>query len=686
MTGLQKVFKQSTYLIAALILAVVFIIVIPLPPPLIDIILSFNFTFAILVLLVTLYIQRPLEFAAFPTILLSATLFRLAMNIATTRAILTKAYAGQVILAFGRFVAGGNLVVGFVIFIIIVIIQFVVITSGAQRIAEVAARFTLDAMPGKQMAVDADLNAGLITEEEAKERRKEIMREADFYGAMDGACRFVRGDAVAGLVITAVNIIGGLIIGVLIRKMSVSEALRTYTILTIGDGLCAQIPSFMMATAAGVIVSRVAEKEDFGQSVIRQMFTDPRAAFAAAAGLFICALVPGLPTIPFLIVATMIGVVAYLARKYKRMKQIEKEKPKRKEEPKTLDTADEIRKMIQVEPLELNIGYGLIPLVDKSQGGDLLERITSVRHKLAQELGIIIPPMRVRDDINLKPTQYSIKIKGVEAGKGEVYPNRLLAINPGTAEKEIEGIKTKEPAFGLKAVWILPSQKEEAESAGYSVVQPSGVIVTHIAEVIKRHADELLNRESVQRLINIVRETHPTVVEELTPKLMSVGEIQKVLQRLVKENVPIKDLPQIFEVLADNAQYTKDIDVLVEKVRQALSAQICKQYADSTGTIYCITLEPSFEQKILQALSEFKEVKMPTLEPQVMEKFYTELAQGIEKIIKMGKEPVLLCSSGVRPYIRKMIEPMFPHLAVLSYNEVSPYVKVKGIAQVGGGT
>ncbi|RKY70141.1 MAG: flagellar biosynthesis protein FlhA, partial [Candidatus Latescibacterota bacterium] len=582
-----KITQHSDVYLAVAVIAIIGVMIVPLPPRLLDVFLAFNITFALVTLLMTMYITKPLELSIFPGLLLITTLLRLSLNVASTRLILGEAYAGEVISAFGNFVVKGNYVIGFVVFLILVVIQFVVITKGAGRIAEVAARFTLDAMPGKQMSIDADLSAGLITDAEARKRREDISREADFYGAMDGAGKFVRGDAIAGLVITAINILGGLAIGVLQKGMPLSQALHTYTLLTIGDGLVAQIPALILSTAAGVIVTRAASEENMGMELATQMLAKPRAILVAAGALLIFAIIPGLPTVPFLLLATLAGGVAYSTRKAKQ-KQIEEEAIK----VSRAKPQERIEDYLRMDTLEIEIGYGLIPLVAPEQGGDLLDRVTAIRRQCASELGLVVPPVRIRDNLQLKPNEYKIKIKGVEIAQGEVMPESYLAMNPGCAQGEIEGIDTTEPAFGLPAKWITEKEKEQAELLGYTVIEASAVLATHLTEVIKSNAHEILGRQDVQNLLDNLKKNYPAVVEGVVPQQISVGTVQKVLQNLLRERVPIKDLLTIMETLADYASLVKDTETLTEYVRHALGRTICQLYKNQDGSISVITVDP----------------------------------------------------------------------------------------------
>ena len=654
------------------------IMILPIPPAGLDFLITLNITLSIVVLLVAMYALRPLEFSVFPSLLLLLTLYRLSLNVASTRLILLRGEegieaAGKVIKTFGSFVVGGNYVVGLIIFFILIIINFVVITKGAGRIAEVAARFTLDAMPGKQMSIDADLNAGLITEEEARRRRQEIAAEADFYGAMDGASKFVRGDAIAGMIIVFVNIIGGLVIGVLQKKMSLGEAARTYTILTVGDGLVSQIPALIVSTAAGIIISRASAESNLGRDLSKQMLLHPKATAVAAAVLFALAFVPGFPKTFFFMLSLLSGAIAYVTT--------QAQEPPTEEAPAEEGPSEAVEPLLYVDLLELEIGYELIPLVDKEQGGELLDRIRAMRSQFAQELGIIVPPIHIRDNLRLKPSAYSILLKGMEVAKGELMMGYYLAMNPAGVTDEIEGIPTKEPAFGLPAVWIRPSEREKALSLGYTVVDPATVLITHLMEVIRGHAHELLSRQEVQRLLDALGQRYPRVVEELVPNLLPLGTVQKVLQNLLRERIPIKDLLTILETLADYAPYTKDPNILTEYVRQALSRTITHLY-QSDGVIPVITLDRRVEEAIAQAVQRTEQGEFFVLDPRFTEKLLDKLRDVVERVSLMGHQPVVMASPSIRRHFRKLIEHLLPMLPVISPNEILPEVKIKTVGVV----
>ena len=671
--------KYSGMIVAFGVVGIIGIMIIPLPTAALDLLLAFNITMAVIVITVSMYTNEPLQFSVFPGLLLILTLFRLSLNIASTRLILSEGYAGGIIEAFGTFVVRGNYVVGFIIFLILVIINFVVITKGAGRIAEVSARFTLDALPGKQMAIDADLNAGLIDDKEAKERREKISQEADFYGAMDGASKFVRGDAIAGLIITMINILGGLIIGVAQGGMEFSEAVTVYSKLTIGDGLVTQIPALLISTASGLVVSRAAAGSNVGEAIITQLLSQPRALMIASVVIFAFGLTPNLPTLPFFVLALGTGGLAYT-----RLQTIPEEREiVEDEEVSEPSPHDEIKALLQVDPLELEIGYGLIHLVDESQGGDLLQRVSSIRKQMAMEIGIIVPPIRIRDNLQLGSNSYTVRIRGNEIARGEILSNHLLVLNPEVLDSSIPGEKTTEPTFGMPAKWIPESHKVEVESLGATVVDPETVLATHLMDVFKMSAHQLLSRQDVQVLINNVKETNPTVVEELIPGLLGVGTIQKVLQNLLAERVPLKDLVYILEVLADFAPQTKDPELLTEYLRTSLAETICQTFKNEDGKLYAITLDPSIESEIVSSAL----VKPGTqtnigLPPEKIRDIYKELRPLIKRMNMEGKQAVVVCSPQARPFFRALVEPTFPTVTVLSYSELTPQTELQSIGMV----
>ncbi|MDZ7338306.1 MAG: flagellar biosynthesis protein FlhA [candidate division KSB1 bacterium] len=675
--------SNGDIILAVGVIVILIVMIFPMPTQLMDFLLAMNIALSLTILLVSMYITQPLQFSVFPGLLLVITLFRLSLNVATTRLILGNAFAGHVVSAFGSFVVKGNYVVGLIIFLILVIINFVVITKGAGRIAEVAARFTLDAMPGRQMAVDADLNAGLIDEAEARRRREEISRQADFYGAMDGASKFVRGDAVAGLVITSLNIVGGIIIGLAQMKMSIGEALRTYTVLTVGDGLVSQIPALIISTAAGIVVTRTASESNLGREVLSQVFANPRAIFVTSGVLLFLAVAPGLPTIPFLLMAAATGFIGYRVSTAQRQAQEEATQTKKPVEPEK-----EVEEYLRIDPLELEIGYSLIPLVDPEQGGDILNRITQMRKQFAMEVGMVLPPIRIRDNIQLKPTQYVIKVRGEEVARHELMLSRLLALNPGTATEEIEGIKTVEPAFGLKAKWIEPSKREQAEVAGYTVVEPAAVLITHMMEVLRAQAHRILGRQEVKNLLDTLKKDHPAVVEDLVPNQLSLGTVERVLQNLLKEGVPIRDLVTILETLADYAPVVKDVDTLTELVRQSLGHVIAKRCQDEDGVVRAITLDPEIDELIRKMSEEVKRAGVVdvgtgvVLPPHTLQQLYRAITAEVERVAKEGRQPIIITSPQTRMHFRRLIEPVLSNVTVISFGELPASVNVESIGIV----
>ena len=669
----------SDAILAFAVIAILGLMIVPVPTGLLDILLSFNIVFSIIILLVTMYITRPLELSIFPGLLLIATVFRLSLNVASTRLILGQADAGTVIQSFGTYVVQGNYVVGFIIFVIIVIIQFVVITKGASRIAEVSARFTLDAMPGKQMAIDADLNAGLIEEDEARNRRSEISREADFYGAMDGASKFVRGDVIAGLIITVINVIGGFIIGVAMRGLPWDESIRIYTMLTVGDGLVTQIPALLLSTASGLVVTRSTSESNLGSDLREQISKQPIAIVISAFTIAIFGLMPGLPTRPFFLIAVATGIyAAILLRKSAVAERVRTEEEARpKEEP-----AEKIEDYLTIDILGIEIGYGLIPVVDESQGGDFLDRVTTLRRQIAQDLGIIVPPVRIRDNIRLNANDYIIQIRGNKVASGQIEPDMFLAMNPGYTEDDIEGRATVEPAFGLNAKWISKQNREKAELNGYTVVEPSSVLATHLSETIKRFAHEVLSRQDIQSLVDNVKQDYPVLVEDLIPQVLSFGTLQKVLQHLLKERVSVRDLVTILEAVGEFAASTKDPYTLGEYARAALYRTITKMYIDEEGKLTVFTLAPQVERMLMENMKMTPQGVIVSLEPQVSEKVLNGVKDLVDQMTTNDQQPVVLVSSGVRFAFRAITEISFPRLGVVSYNEVAPEVEIFSVGMV----
>jgi len=675
---LEKLLKQSDIILAVGIVLILGLMIIPMPPMLLDLFLSFSITLSIVVLLVSAYTERPLDFSVFPSILLIATLFRLSLNIASTRLILMRGdsgteAAGRVIKSFGEFVVGGNFVVGFVIFLILIIINFVVITKGAGRIAEVSARFTLDAMPGKQMSIDADLNSGLIDDKQARKRRLDISREADFYGAMDGASKFVRGDAIAAIIIMIINIIGGFLIGVLQKGMPMAEAAQTYTILTIGEGLVAQIPALVTSTAAGIIVTRAASEANLGGDVVKQLFSNSKVLGTAAGILGFFGIIPGLPHIPFLMIASITGAGAYFMRQKLAEKVAAAGAPAAGEikPPETLES------LLPLDSLALDIGYGLIPIVE--EGGPLLNRIKAIRRQMVMDMGFIVPPVHIKDNLSLKPYAYSVLIKGVEVATSEVMLNKYLAISPGAEAPSLAGIPAKDPAFGLNAVWIDEKMKEEAHVAGYTVVDVPSVITTHLTEILKSSSSELLGKQDVQKLLDNLAKTQPKVVEDLIPALLSLSAVQKVLQNLLKERISIRNLQTILETLSDYAAVTKDTDVLTEYVRQGLARSITKQLQGTDGSLSVIVVDPKVERQIIEAVQSTPQGSYLALDPATSEKITENLKRNYEDGVRKGYQPVVLCSPSIRRFLKKLAERISSSIMIVSHSEVAPNTRVYSI-------
>lgn len=670
--------KNLDVLVAFGVIGIVLMIIIPLPPALLDVIIAFNITLSVVILLLSMFTTEVLQFSVFPTLLLITTLLRLGLNISSTRLILTEAYAGDIIEAFGEFVVGGNYVVGIIIFLIIIIIQFVVITAGAGRVSEVSARFTLDAMPGKQMSIDADLNAGVITEEQARERRTKLQDEASFYGAMDGASKFVKGDAIAGIIVTIINIFGGIIIGVVMLKMPIAKAATTYVRLTVGDGLVGQIPALLISVASGILVTRSGSTTNLGTLVSKQLTAFPKVIGLASVVLLILAAIPGMPHVVFIMLSILTAISAYFLHKDEKDQKIMKIESEEQEIYETENREPEnVMSLISVEPMEIEIGYGLIPLADEATGGDLLQRIASVRRQCALEMGIVVQPIRIKDNLQLKTNEYVVKIRGTVIIKGDLMPSMLLCIDPSSEDINIQGIKTIEPTFGLPAVWINNDQREDAEIKGLTVVDPTTVMVTHLTETIKSHAFELLGRQETKLLIDSVKEKYNTVVEELIPDLMTVGEVQKVLQSLLKERVSIKDMVTILESLADNSRITKDIEVLTEYVRFSLGRSICNGLIDENGSITIITLAPEVENIISNNIQKSIQGSFPAVDPDTTGQILNSIKNNISTIYFHNNQPVILVSPKIRPAFRRLIEMVFPSVSVLSLNEIPNEVEIK---------
>lgn len=695
---LMKLLKMSDVMVAFLVLGIIMMLIIPLPPWFLDILLVLNIAGSIITILISITISEPLQFAVFPTLLLVATLFRLALDVSATRMILLHGYikdpvtkapigAGHLIPAFGDVVVGGNLVVGFIMFIILILIQIMVITNGAERIAQVAARFTLDAMPGKQMAIDADLHSGLLDADQAKLKRRNIEREADFYGSMDGAGKFVKGDAMAAIVIMVVNVVGGILIGIIYHKMSAMDALNTFAILSIGNGLITTLPAFLMSTAMGMVVSRAASDSNLGSDMAKQITAQPEALKMAAgalmglgglgvAGLF------AFPPMPFFILGGALFYAQHVLTTKTEVVQEVAEVQAQEQKKAEAKKPESVVQLMQVDPISLEVGRGLLGLVDPNQGAKLLERVTSIRRHIALEMGIVVPGVRFRDNLQLKPNAYVIKIKDIEVAQGEVQVNQFLAIGPEEKLKNLRGTKTVDPTYGMPGVWISPEQRGDAERLGCMIFDPVSVVATQLTEVVRAHANDLLGRQEVQALIDTIKKTHPAVVKEVIPDALSLGEVQKVLQNLVRERVSIRDLVSILETMADNVHMTKDPEMLTEFVRVSLSRTICKEYMNNEGTINVITLDPQIEQTIQQSIHRSETGSFLNLDPNVGQEILQAIAAQVQTLQERGLQPVLLTSPPVRPALRKLVERSFPNLVLLSWNEIAPKVNVNSVAMV----
>ena len=680
----------SSLLMAVGVVSILIIMILPLPTILLDLLLSLGITISLTILLMSMYNTNPLDFSSFPSLLLLTTLFRLSLNIASTRLILLHGHegpgaVGRVIQSFGDFVVGGSFAVGTIIFLIMVLINFIVITKGSGRIAEVSARFTLDAMPGKQMAIDADLNAGLIDEETAKQRRQEISKQSEFYGSMDGASKFVRGEAIASIIIMVINIIGGLCIGFFMQNMDLFQAAETFTLLTIGDGLVSQIPSLIISTSAGIIVSRAASDVGMGKELSIQFGRQPQALAVSSGIILLFGLIPGLPHVPFLMLGVAMGGLAWFAYQYQAREQ-ETEAIKEEEEKKSTEalpgSPETVESLLSLDILELEVGYGLIPLVDESQEGDLLERIRGIRRQFATEMGLIVPPLHVRDNLQIKPDEYVLVLKGIEITRGELMMGYLLAMDSGAAKREIEGIPTTEPAFQLPALWIAEDKKDEAQVAGYTVVDPSTVVATHLTEVLRSHADELLGRQDTQKLLDHLERTHPKVVEELVPNLLTLGGVQKVLQNLLRERVSIRDILTITETLADYAPMSTDPDILTEYVRQKLARSIISTMTDEEGKISVLTLATQIEDLIRESIQKTEQGSFLTLEPNLGRTIIEAIQQEAERIHEEGYQPIIICSPLIRRHLRQLIERFLPQAQVVSHNEITAQTKIASLGTI----
>lgn len=674
--------KIKDLLVLIGIIGIVLMMIVPVPIPLLDFLLIINISIALMIILVAMNTKEALQFSIFPSLLLITTLFRLALNVSTTRNILSHAEAGDVVRTFGSFVAQGNIVVGFVVFLILVLVQFIVITKGSERVAEVAARFTLDAMPGKQMSIDADLNAGLINEVQARERRQKIEREADFYGAMDGASKFVKGDAIAGIIILVINLIGGFIIGMTMKGMPFGEALETFSILTIGDGLVSQIPALLISTAAGIIVTRASSEGNLGHDITKQLTAQPKLLYIVAGTLMVLGIFTPIHWFTTFPIAGLLIFAAFRMQKNLEREAIKEEQLVEEQQIEEVRSPESVISLLQVDPIEFEFGYGLIPLADTQQGGDLLDRIILIRRQCALELGVVVPVIRIRDNIQLRPNEYIIKIKGNTVARGELLLNHYLAMSPGIDDDSIAGIETTEPAFGLPAIWIDEVTKERAELSGYTVVDPPSVVATHLTEIIKKHTHELLGRQETKALIENVRESYPALVDDLIPSVLSVGDVQKVLAKLLREKISVRDLVTILETLADYGSYTKDPEILTEYVRQSLSRQITQQFTSLGDSLKVITVGPSVEKKIADSVQQSDQGSYLALDPSSSQIIYHRVSEQVTKLIQSGQQPVILTSPTIRMYLRQLLERTLQDIPVLSYSELEPSVEIQSMGVV----
>ena len=676
--------KKTDIGVAAYLLAAIIFFIVPIPSILLDVMLALNISVALIVLMNVLFVREVLDMSFFPTLLLFTTIFRISLNVSSTRLILSTGSPGNVVETFGQFVGGGDLVIGAIIFIVLIIVQFMVINKGSERVAEVSARFTLDAMPGKQMAIDADLNTGAITEKEARERRQKLQDESSFFGSMDGATKYVKGDATAGLLITFINLIGGTLMGVMRSGMAFTDAIQQYGLLTIGDGLCSQIPSLLISLATGILVTKGSKEADFSGVLIKQLFGIPKVLYIVGVSMIFLGLVTPLNPVLFGAFGAAFLISGYSISKSIGEESIEEEVAAEESEAEEIRRPENVVSLLQVDPIELEFGYGIIPLADVNQGGDLLDRVVMIRRQIALELGTVVPIIRLRDNIQLNPNQYIIKIKGIQVAEGEILFDHYMAMNPGFVDEEINGIPTFEPSFHLPAIWITDSQRERAESLGYTVVDPPSIIATHLTEVIRSHIAELLSRQDVQNLVNNLKESNPALVDELTPKLLGLGEIQKVLQNLLKEGISIRDLLSIFEVLADHAATTRDTDVLTEYVRQGLKRAISSRYFVPNEVTSCITLDPKVEQDIMASIKQTEQGAYLTLDPERIRAIMDSLQAEIAKFEETGKTPIVVTSPIVRMYFKKMTEDYVKDLIVVSYNEIDSDVELQSVGMVTG--
>ncbi|SEI42170.1 flagellar biosynthesis protein FlhA [Lachnospiraceae bacterium A10] len=670
--------------VVAYLLAAVMFFIIPIPSFLLDVMLGLNIMLALIILLNVLFVEEVLDMSFFPTLLLFTTIFRISLNVSSTRLILSTGAPGNVVTTFGQFVGGGDLVIGVIVFIVLVIIQFVVINKGSERVAEVSARFTLDAMPGKQMAIDADLNTGAITDKEAKDKREKIQKESSFFGSMDGATKYVKGDATAGLIITAINLVGGTIMGVMNQGLAFGDAIQQYGILTIGDGLSSQIPSLLISLSTGILVTKGSQEADFSGTLVKQLFGIPRVLYIVGVSMILLGLVTPLNVFLFGAYGLIMIISGRSIDKSISIGTVEEEVTQEEEAAEEIRKPENVVSLLQVDPIELEFGYGIIPLADVNQGGDLLDRVVMIRRQIALELGTVVPIIRLRDNIQLNPNQYIIKIKGIQVTEGEILFDHYMAMDPGYVEEEITGIPTFEPSFHLPAIWITESQRERAESLGYTVVDPPSIIATHLTEVIRSHIAELLTRQDVNNLIDNLKESNPALVDELYPKLMGLGDVQKVLQNLLSEGVSIRDLLSIFENLADHAGATRDTDVLTEYVRQGLRAAISSKYFPANETTSVITLDPKLEQEIMASVKQTEQGAYLTLDPERTRAIVDDLGQKLEQFEQLGKTPIVVCSPIVRMYFKKMTQDYYRDLIVISFNEVEPNVELQSIGMVTG--
>ena len=676
--------KKSDVGVAIYLLAAIIFFIITIPNYLLDVMLAINISIALVILFNSLFVKEVLEMSFFPTLLLFTTIFRISLNVSSTRLILSTGDPGNVVETFGQFVGGGDLIIGAIVFVVLILIQFIVINKGSERVAEVSARFTLDAMPGKQMAIDADLNTGAITEKEARERRNKIQEEAGFFGSMDGATKYVKGDAISGLIITVINLLGGTVMGVTRQGLTAVDALQQYGILTIGDGLCSQIPSLLISLATGILVTKASKDADFGTVLVRQLFGIPKVLYLVGSALIFLGVVTPLKWYLFVGLGLVFIISGKQMQKSIRMEEIEDEVNEDEVDAEEIRKPENVVSLLQVDPIELEFGYGIIPLADVNQGGDLLDRVVMIRRQIALELGTVVPIIRLRDNIQLNPNQYIIKIKGIQVTEGEILFDHYMAMNPGYVEEEITGIPTFEPSFHLPAIWITEGQREKAESLGYTVVDPPSIIATHLTEVIRSHIAEFLTRQDVQNLVDNLKENNPALVDELVPKLLGLGEIQKVLQNLLAEGISIRDLLTIFETLADHAATTRDTDVLTEYVRQSLKRAISSKYFPANETTSVITLDPKVEQDIMGSVKQTEQGAYLTLDPERTKAIMASVETEVAKLESLGKNPIVVTSPIVRMYFKKLTEDYFKDLIVVSYNEVESNVELQSVGMVTG--